>query len=272
MQTIILGSGSPLPHPDRAGPATLVRAGGKDFLFDCGRAVLMRAMSVGAAAPSLAGVFITHLHSDHVTDFNDVVTTRWVMSPGPNPLPVYGPVGTSRFADDTIRMLGQDIGYRTAHHDDLNEGPELMVSEHAEGLVLEEDGIRITCAPTDHSPVHPTLGYRIEAEGQVVAIAGDTVPCEGLASICQGADVYVQTVIRSEIIEKAPMKRMRDVQDYHSDVQQAARTAEENGVKTLILNHLVPPPKPDQEPEIAAQAKAHFSGEVIVARDLTMIS
>ena len=47
MQVIILGSGSPLVVPDRAGPATLVRIGKMDLLFDCGRAVLMRGAAVG---------------------------------------------------------------------------------------------------------------------------------------------------------------------------------------------------------------------------------
>ena len=42
MQTIILGSGSPLPDAERAGPSTLVRTEVGDLLFDCGRGVLMR--------------------------------------------------------------------------------------------------------------------------------------------------------------------------------------------------------------------------------------
>ena len=37
MQVIILGSGSPLPDPSRAGPSTLVRTSVGDLLFDCGR-------------------------------------------------------------------------------------------------------------------------------------------------------------------------------------------------------------------------------------------
>ena len=50
MQAVILGLGSPLPDPDRAGPSTLVRTNAGDLLFDCGRAVLMRAAAVGSAA------------------------------------------------------------------------------------------------------------------------------------------------------------------------------------------------------------------------------
>jgi len=272
MQVIILGSGSPLPDPNRAGPATLVRAGDKTLLFDCGRGVLMRAAAVKAYAPRLDALFITHMHSDHTTDFNDVITTRWIMSAGPNPLRVYGPVGVEQFADRTMAALEFDIGYRLAHHDDLGDGPKLDVSSLNDGAELEEDGLRIIAAATDHSPVHPTLGYRLEFDGKVVAIAGDTVPCAGLDLICADADIYVQTVIRSDLIEKSPSTRMRDVLDYHSDVAQAGETAARNRVKKLILNHFVPPPPPGKEAEWAADATARFSGVVLVADDLLEVS
>ena len=48
MRTIILGSGSPLPDAERAGPSTLVRTELGDLLFDCGRGVLMRAAAAGS--------------------------------------------------------------------------------------------------------------------------------------------------------------------------------------------------------------------------------
>lgn len=83
-----------MPDANRAGPAMLVRAGGRDLLFDCGRGVLMRAAAALSGPLHFETVFLTHLHSDHVTDFNDIVTTRWVISPAPNPLRVVGPVGT----------------------------------------------------------------------------------------------------------------------------------------------------------------------------------
>jgi ribonuclease Z len=115
------------------------------------------------------------------------------------------------------------------------------------------------------------MGFRIEAQGKVVAIAGDTVPCEGLSRLCRGADVYVQTVIRRDIIEKAPFKRFRDVLDYHSDVAQAGKTAADCGVRTLVLNHPVPAPQPGSEPQWIALAKAHFGGEVLLATDLLTV-
>ena len=75
MKLTTLGTGSPLPSPDRAGPANLVQAGEVNLLFDCGRGVTMRLAAAGLIAPQLHQVFLTHLHSDHVTDFNDLVTT-----------------------------------------------------------------------------------------------------------------------------------------------------------------------------------------------------
>lgn len=40
LEITLLGTGSPIPDPDRAGPSTLVRAGAQAFLVDCGRGVL----------------------------------------------------------------------------------------------------------------------------------------------------------------------------------------------------------------------------------------
>ena len=88
MQVITLGTGCPLPDPDRAGPATLVQAGGFNLLFDCGRGVLMRAAAVSVGAGGFTTVFLTHLHSDHTTDLNDIITMQWAMSFTPTPLKI----------------------------------------------------------------------------------------------------------------------------------------------------------------------------------------
>jgi ribonuclease Z len=79
MQIVLLGTGNPMPDPNRAGPATLVRAGAATFLVDCGRGVLQRTAAVGVGAAALTAVLITHLHSDHITDLNDVITSQWIM-------------------------------------------------------------------------------------------------------------------------------------------------------------------------------------------------
>jgi ribonuclease Z len=271
MKVTLLGTGSPLPDAHRAGPATLVQAGGRTLLFDAGRGVLMRLTAAGVLPGMLDRVLLTHLHSDHTVDFNDLVTTRWVMAPAPMPLPVTGPPGTAAYVDRVLAMLSDDIGWRLAHHEDLSWDPECEVTEVLDGLALELDDVRITAAPTDHRPVHPTVGYRIEHDGAVVAIAGDTVPCEGLDRICAGADVYVQTVVREDLVRGIPSPRFQDILDYHSSCEQAGMTAARAGVRTLVLTHPVPTPAPGSEAEWVALAAQHFDGEIVLAEDLTVV-
>jgi ribonuclease Z len=268
MQVITLGTGSPLPDPHRAGPSTLVRTSAGDLLFDCGRGVLMRAAAAASAAGAFRAVFLTHLHSDHITDLNDIVTMRWAMSFVPNPLSVFGPPGTAELVRATEAMLEPDIGYRLAHHDDLQWRPSSAVTEVERGVVFEESGVRVTAAPTDHAPVRPTVGYRVDDEGHSVVIAGDTVPCAGLDELCADADVLVHTVVRRDLIEQIGLPRLNDVLDYHSSVSDAAQTAARSGVRTLVLTHLVPSPPPGTEGEWIDQAAAHFDGQVTMASDL----
>jgi ribonuclease Z len=271
MRVVILGSGSPLPDASRAGPATLVRTAAGDLLVDCGRGVLMRGAAVGTGAPVIRAVLLTHLHSDHITDLNDVFTMRWAMSFAPNPLTIVGPTGTARLMRDIETMLEPDIGYRLAHHDDLTWRPESVVSEVERGTVFEEAGVRVIAAPTDHAPVRPTVGYRVEEGGRSVVLSGDTVPCVGLDQLCAGADVLVQTVVRRDLIEALGVPRLLDILGYHSDIAGAAHTAQRNGVGTLVLTHLVPAPAPGTEQEWIDQAREHFDGEVVLAQDLTAV-
>jgi ribonuclease Z len=270
MDVTLLGTGSPLPNPDRAGPATLVKAGGAIVLVDCGRGVIMRLSAAGVFPMFLSAVLLTHLHSDHITDLNDIVTSHWVMSPGPVPLRVFGPPGTQRVVDGLLAMLAPDQEYRLAHHDDLTRGPLVEVTEVEPGDTFELADAHVSVHRTDHRPVSPTVGYRIEHEGKVAAIAGDTVPCDELDAMCHEADLYVQTVIRADLVRAIPNPRLQDILDYHSTVEQAAQTATRAGVKTLVLTHYVPPMAKGDEEAWRALAAAHFAGPIVLGDDLTV--
>ena len=271
MEIVFLGTGSPLPDPNRAGPAMLVKAGPHHLLFDAGRGVVMRMAAAGTGPALVSGLFLTHLHSEHTTDVNDVITTRWVMSPAQNPLQVFGPVTTAGYIDATLAMLSEDISYRLAHHEDLNWAPPVVVSEVTDGVVFEADGVRVIAAPTDHAPVHPTVGYRIEHEGRSLVLAGDTVPCEGLDRLCAGADMYVQTVLRRSLVEQIPMQRFLDTMDYHSSTHQTGQTAARASVGKVVLTHMVPAPFPGTEHEWIAEVAEAYDGPVVIAEDLLVL-
>lgn len=275
----LLGTGSPLPDPTRAGPSTLVKAGNTYLLIDCGRGVAMRLVGAGVPVPFVGTILITHLHSDHITDLNDIMTTRWIMSPAATPLSVYGPPGTQHVVDSLMEMLRLDHHYRTEHHQDLRNGPglQVQVTEVNSGDSFTLNEVLISVHKTDHRPVAPTVGYRIEYGGSSVAMAGDTVPCPELDVMCAKADIYVQSVIRPELVRQVAQVfpalggRFTDILDYHSSVEQAAQTATRAGVKKLVMTHYVPAMQPGAEQEWIDIAAAHFSGEIIVGDDLTAI-
>jgi ribonuclease Z len=272
IEVVLLGTGNPLPDRDRAGAATLVRAGGRTLLVDAGRGVCMRLAAAGVLPVMLEGVFLTHLHSDHICDLNDVVTTHWVMSQVPKTLRVFGPLRTAQIMDGLRAMLVPDVEYRLAHHADLTWEPQIDVAEVKPGVVFDEDGLRVIAASTDHRPVEPTVGYRVEFEGKAVVLAGDTVPCDGLDELCRGADVYVQTVLRDDLVRLVPMQRFVDTIDYHSTVAQAAQTAARGGVGTMVLTHQVPTPGAGTADEWIAIAREHFAGEIVFGEDLVSVS
>jgi ribonuclease Z len=268
----LLGTGSPMIDPNRAGPSTLVKAGAGVFLVDCGRGVLMRAAAAGVGAANITALLLTHLHSDHITDLSDVITTRWVTTFVPTPLPIIGPPGTKAVVEATLAALAPDISYRIGHHPDITEPPSIQVHEYTDGLVWDEGGVRITAAPTDHRPVEPTLGFRVEYDGASVVLAGDTVPCESLDALAKDAGALVHTVIRADLVQQMPIQRFRDILDYHSSVEQAAATAARAGVGTLVLTHYVPALVPGQEDQWRALAAGEFSGPVEVGNDLHRVS
>jgi ribonuclease Z len=272
MDIVLTGTGSPIPDANRAGPSTLVKAGDTHILVDAGRGVVMRMAGAGSMPMFLSGVLITHLHSDHVCDLNDVITTHWVMTQGNAPLRIYGPPGTAQFVERQMHALEPDVGYRIAHHDQLTRGPQFEVTELEPGDSFEINDVSITTAATEHAPVKPTIGFRLEHEGAVAALVGDTIPCDGLDVLAAGADAYVQTVIRDDIVKMVPNEMLQDILDYHSSVVQAGQTAARNGVKRLVLTHMVPAPTPDQYPEWQAIANEHFDGEVIIGDDLTTVT
>ncbi len=281
MKITLLGTGSPLPDPNRAGPSTLVTTGTHNIVVDCGRACVMRLVGAGVMPPFVNLVLLTHLHSDHICDLNDLVTTRWITTPAPmaSPLKIVGPVGTRQVVEGMLAMLALDEQYRLAHHEDLRTagGMKIDVIELVAGDTHQHDDVVIKAFRTDHRPVEPTLGYRVEHEGKVAALAGDTIPCPELDDLCHDADVYIQTVLRPDLVNNlaalipANAGRLTDILDYHSTVEQAGNTAARNGVKHLLLTHYVPTMQPGTEEEWRAIAANEYSGPITLGPDLTSV-
>lgn len=94
---VLLGTaGGPPPVVGSAGIATAVLAGDGVYLVDCGRGALTQFMNAGLDLSKIKGIFVTHLHLDHVIDLFDFFALGLTIPnsklPGIRaPVPVYGP-------------------------------------------------------------------------------------------------------------------------------------------------------------------------------------
>jgi hypothetical protein len=141
-------------------------------------------------------VFVTHLHSDHTTDFADLLVMGWVGG-REAPLPVWGPAGTAKMVAAYRSALDEDTKFRFAHHGDKLPaiGPAAEVTEIEVGIepqvVATIGDITVKAFEVDHRPVMPAYGFRFEREGKSIVISGDTNPCPGLANGARDADILV---------------------------------------------------------------------------------
>ncbi|MCY1159394.1 MAG: fold metallo-hydrolase [Citricoccus sp.] len=99
MRVVTLGTaGGPLLRPGgdprhRSGIATAVIVEGAVYLVDCGHGVALRMAEAGLHPTDLAGIFITHHHSDHTIDLNSVMVLGGLAFRGQDEriVPVLGP-------------------------------------------------------------------------------------------------------------------------------------------------------------------------------------
>ncbi|WP_197517374.1 MBL fold metallo-hydrolase [Microbacterium karelineae] len=100
---VLLGTaGGPTVYGDRAGISSAVVVGDAFYLVDLGHGALGQvaaaqlSTSTGPAArplSGLAGVFLTHMHSDHLSEFGSlIINGMWNGITDPSaPVPIYGP-------------------------------------------------------------------------------------------------------------------------------------------------------------------------------------
>ena len=93
-RVVLLGTtGGPNWWGDQAGISTAVVAGGRAYVVDCGTGFGRQLRAAGLGLRDLGGVFITHLHSDHVVDLGSLLAFGGFALAGADnlPVPVVGP-------------------------------------------------------------------------------------------------------------------------------------------------------------------------------------
>lgn len=281
MEIVLLGTGGPRPDPRRAATTTLLRIGDDNLLFDAGRGVMVQAAKAGIPLARINPVFLTHHHFDHIGDLYDVMLNTWLHG-RKDALRIFGPPDTERLVNTLVtQVYDKDITWRDKGEPTFGGWKPVVATDIVAGPVIETDRWRVSAEMVRHGDGlgmpeaflkrWTCLGYRIEAEGKVIAISGDTVWCEGLDRLAAGANLLVQCCfLTTAEIDNEHFRRLAAHTLVCGDT--AGKIAAKAGVKTLVLTHHRPRTTNDFEAQLLADVRRDFDGEIIVGRDLLALT
>ena len=272
IKVTLLGTGTPPPAMNRFGPSILVEAGGQKFLFDAGRGALQRLTQIRVRWQDVDGVFLTHLHSDHVVGFPDLWLTGWLVNPGRDrPLPVWGPKGTRKMMSHLEQAYEFDIRIRLYDDRASPDGVVILAKDISEGVVLEKGGVKITAFEVDHKPVKPAFGYRVDYGGRSVVLSGDTRVSQNLIRHAQGVDLLVHEVAAAELMLRTATRpeRTKAVIDHHVTPEQAGEVFAKAKPRLAVYSHIVPATATEQD--LIAATRKVYTGPLEVGEDLMVI-
>jgi len=236
----LLGTGTPIPDPNRFGPSTLVEAGNKKLLFDAGRGVPIRVRQLGFRESKIDVVFLTHYHSDHTAGIPDIWLTGWLGNSRQEPFRLIGPVGAKSLMANLERAYALDIKIRLEDEKLPPGGIATVVEEfEKDGVVYDKDGVKVIAFTVDHgAAIKPAVGYRIEYKGRAVVISGDTRYDQNVIKYGTGVDLLIHEVCiaRPELLSNPFVQR---VVDHHTSPREAGQVFSLAKPKRAVYSHLV---------------------------------
>jgi ribonuclease Z len=269
---VMLGTGTPIPDPDRSGPAVAIVVDSVAYLFDAGTGIVRRAAAAARSgipalqAPKLGMVFLTHLHSDHTLGLNDVLFTPWIQG-RKAPLELYGPVGTPRLLQGILDGNAEDIQERlNSAGGPSATGWQANVHEITEGEVYRDARITVRAFAVPHSAWKSAFGYNITTPDRRIVISGDARENPAIARECNGCDLLIHEVYSDSGFSTIPAARQPYHAQAHTSATQLGRIATAARPKTLVLYHQLYFGSSDDL--LLAEVRKTFMGTVVSAKDL----
>ena len=181
-----------------------------NFLIDCGASSLPALKRQGVARGDIDLVLVTHFHGDHFGGLPFLLLDAQ-FSRRTRPLTIGGPEGIETRLNQVMEALFENSS-KTRQRFDLD-----VVS------LVPETTVRFgAVSVTPFAVVHgesggPFLGYRIEAEGRIIAYTADTEWTEALIPLGRDANLFIAEAytydrpVKNHLNLKALESRLSDV-------------------------------------------------------------
>ncbi|MBK5145725.1 ribonuclease Z [Budviciaceae bacterium BWR-B9] len=269
MELIFLGTGAGTPSKERNVSSlvlNLLSERNSFWMFDCGEGTQHQILHSSIRIGRLEKIFITHLHGDHIFGLPGLLSSR-SMAGSQDPLTLYGPPGIKAFVETALNLSGSYLTYPLEiieiQPGKVMEDQQFCVTALPLMHGIESFGYRIEEADkpgtlnasrllADGVPVGPVfqrlkMGGQVQLDdgrvingqdylgpaqkGRVLAIFGDTSPCDNSLVLAKDANVMVhETTLEASMAEQANSRG-------HSTTQQTAELAKAAGAKRLIITH-----------------------------------
>lgn len=244
MELIILGSGTCVPSQKRASPANFLKIGKTNILVDCGPGTLRQLEKTKHSYKDIDLVFITHFHSDHISDLDALVFARKrdQYYQKVKPIKIIGPKGMKRFYNTHLTKI---IGTTPKFKIDLVE---------INGILKFKD-FQVKSEKMTHTK--ESIAYKFIENKKTLIITGDCILDKKIINFSKDASVLLADAAYPE----------KSKVSVHLSSKEAAILAKEANVKKLVLTHLYPVKKETR----LTEAKKIFKNTVL-AKDLMRIT
>lgn len=244
MRLTVLGSCASQPGAGEACSGYLVSSSETHVMLDCGSGTL-GPLQRHVSLEDLRAIVVSHLHPDHYIDLVALRYGRTYGVAGARPIDVYLPPGGIAHLERLAAALSGTTPFWDA---------ALTLHEYEPGVALDLDGLTVYPHEVRHGI--RSFGMRVEDGRTALAYTSDTVACDALVPLAQGA----HTLLAEATLAGGAPRHHDPVT--HLSAEQAAEVAVAAGVSRLILTHFWYTADRDL---VVREAVARFSGDVQAA-------
>jgi len=287
-ELVLLGTqGGPGLTATRTQASNAVIVDGRPYLVDCGYGALKACAQASITLPTIANIFVTHLHDDHTADIAAFLALKWTATQTPGEATIHGPFGTAAMVEAAIAFSKANVEIRkidegrTVDPKSIFRGRDLAAPKITE--VFKDDRVTVQAVENAHFPDrakakmdYRSFSYRFNTAARSIVFSGDTAYSENLIELARGADLFVCEILGNAAGQNAPGAApinnntesiARHVRETHSTPEEVGRMAAAAKVKTVVLSHLVGGGRGGNNDPLTAGVKKEFGGEIIVGAD-----